>query len=323
MFKRILLLLFIFSALSLSAQVSIMTVTDETKHSSKEDFYHTFEYTIMPVNGMQGSKCQATRIGKRWFATAAHCVAKLCKKSCTIRMDLLEQPTSSFAEVTHTKKNPAIFIHPDYSDDKFVENDFALIRLDFRRSKRTYYKRGNNVVMLISKEQFNEFLAKNRKAKSQYAHALSPTIPPIAEFDSGNYVLDRNISVISIFDGKREVKPDPNPVYYVKDLGFCYTKNFGVRKGMSGSGVMTNTGELIGIIAGNLEMSRMRNGKAQQQDWFMFPVFNNSFILFMRDTMGSDFDQLDRKDAYPYLVRKTRQNFTPIIKMIKSINSAD
>jgi len=301
-----------------------MTVTDETKHSSKEDFYHTFEYFVVPGKGQQGGKCQATRIGKRWFATAAHCVAKLCKKSCTIRMDLLEQPISSFAEITHTKKEPAVFVHPDYSEDIFVSNDFALIRLDFRRSKRLYYKRGpNNISMLMPKEQFDAFLAKNRKAKSQYAHVLSPQIPAIAEFDDGNYILDRKMSVISIFDGKRDVKPDPNPVYYVKKLGICYTKNFGVRKGMSGSGVMTNTGELIGIVSGNLEMNHVRNGKLQQQDWFVFPVFNKSFISFMRDTMGSDFDQLDRKDAFPYLVRKTRQNFTSIIEMMNNVNSAE
>ena len=46
------------------ADVNIMTVTDEDRHTKKEDFYHTFEYHILPLGrGNSAAKCQATRIG--------------------------------------------------------------------------------------------------------------------------------------------------------------------------------------------------------------------------------------------------------------------
>ena len=322
MLKKFLTFLFVCCVfMPLWGEVSVMKITDEDKHAKKEDFYHTFEYYISSA-GQTGAKCQATRIGKRWSATAAHCVADLCKKNCTIRMDLLEQNISAFAEVTHSSKKPAVFVHPEYSKQKLVANDFALIKLDLRNAPITYYmhtsKNAPNIA--ISKKQFDSFLEKNRKAKSQFAHTLSPDFPPIAVFDDGNYLLDRKISVISIFDGKREIKPDPNPVYYVQKLGYCYTKNFGIRQGMSGSGVMTNTGELIGIISAHVDAVLSTAQKQQQTDFFMFPVFNTSLILFMENVMGSDFYQLDRVDAYPNMVRKTRHDFTPVIQLMKNVD---
>ena len=45
--KRLLVFLFLFCCASaVWTQVSVLTVTDEDKHTTKEDFYHTFEYFI-------------------------------------------------------------------------------------------------------------------------------------------------------------------------------------------------------------------------------------------------------------------------------------
>ncbi|MDO5764787.1 MAG: hypothetical protein Q4P84_03675, partial [Elusimicrobiales bacterium] len=96
------------------SQVSVISVTDENKHSKKEDFFHTFEYYILPLGRPAGGKCQATRIGRRWFATAAHCVTPLCDNGCTLEVDLLEQPMSARASVQHSAKKPAVFVHPEY-----------------------------------------------------------------------------------------------------------------------------------------------------------------------------------------------------------------
>ncbi len=307
-------------ALPLGAEVSVISVTDTTQHSQKEDFYHTFEYFISSP-GKQSAKCQATRIAPRWFATAAHCVYDLCQKQCTLQVDLLEQPVSVLASVLHTAKNPAVFVHPNYNPQQVPQDDFALFRLDLYRAPKMYYRRASNNSqpnMVVSEADFTGFLNKNRRAKSQYRHVLSPSFPPIAEFDPGNYVLDRNLSVIAIFDGKREVKPNPYPVYYVKELGYAYTSNFGIRKGMSGSGVMTNTGELVGIISAMKGADWFRgNKKTMHVDWFVFSVFNQSLVSFMRSVMGSDFNKVERKDAYPYLVKKTRKNFASVVAVVK------
>lgn len=321
MLKKLLLCSLGFVALAVVAQVSVISVTDENKHSSKEDFYHTFEYYISSP-GQQAAKCQATRIGKRWFATAAHCVQTLCKKKCTLQIDLLEFNTSAIATVEHSAKAPTVFVHPGFSMDVFAKDDLALIRADLRHTPLVYYTRStkpNTPNQGISEEAFKAFLEKNRRAKSQYNRVLRPSFPPILVFDEGDYLLDRKLSVISIFSGKREVKLDPNPVYYLRKLGYAFTNNFGIRKGMSGSGVMTNTGELAGIISANMDLwYKKGNEKKKELNYFVFPVFNTSLVNFMRDTMGSDFSQVEQKDAYPYAVSKTRKDFSALIPILKS-----
>lgn len=299
------------------AEVSVISVTDENKHTKKEDFSHTFEYYIIPAsNPARGGKCQATRIGRRWFATAAHCVTPLCDNGCRIELDLLEQPVSARAAAEHSAKQPAVFIHPDYAG-RLAQNDFALFRLDLDRTPLVYYRRGK-VNAAVSAQVFKSFLNKNRRAASQLKHIQSPEFPPLVRFDGGNYILDRKISVISIFGGKREIKANPHPVHYVSALGYAYTTNFGIIQGMSGSGVVTNTGELLGMISGNLTATHRSAAKTQTEEFFMFPVFNANIAAFMESVMGSDFYKLEWKDAYPYLVRKSRKNYRAIIESARS-----
>lgn len=303
-----------------AASVSVISVTDEDKHTVKEDFTHTFEYFIYPLSSAAktaGSKCQATRITRRWFATAAHCVSKACANGCRIQMDLLEYPISALAEVTHTPKQPAVFVHPGFLYHVFVKDDLALIRLDLDRAPLTYYKRSSNeqgtTRTLLTKAQFDQFLAKTPAARSALYRVKSPSFPPLLVFDNrANYLLKNKISVISIFDGNRSVNPNPNPVHYVKNLEFAYTKNFGIRRGMSGSGVMSNTGEFVGIISGIFQMNQ-KSASKQPEELFMFFAFNTPAVEFMKQVMGSDFYKLDIKDAYPQFVSKSRQDHSKII----------
>lgn len=301
------------------AQVSVISVTDEDKHATKDDFSHTFEYYIIAPQGSAGGKCQATRIARRWFVTAAHCVTPLCDKGCSLEVDLLEQPLSARASVQHSAKKPVVFVHPEYTSGSLALNDFALFRLDLDHTPLTYYRRGTKNVW-VSAKTFAAFLDKNRQAASQLRHIQSPVFPALVLFGQGNFLFKGRLSVISIFDGKRKVKKDPHPVHYVNDLGFAYTENFGVIKGMSGSGVMTNTGELVGIISGNLTTSRPGlNKAAQTKEFFMFPVFNKRTAEFMQTVMGSDYYKLDWKDAYPSLVRKSRQNYAGIVSLVRTM----
>jgi len=82
---------------------------------------------------------------------------------------------------------------------------------------------------------------------------------------------------------------------------------------------MTNTGELIGIIAAYVGADLYKGKqKIKHQDLFMFPVFNEELVSFMRDTLGSDWNRVDVKDASPYLVRKTRKDFTEVLTIMKN-----
>ncbi len=294
-----------------SAQVGVVSVTEEDKHANKEDFYHTFEYQQSPLNGVgQWKKCQATRIGRRWFATAAHCVQQCARTGCRIYMDLLDEPISVFALLDSTPKKPAVFLHPEYRKEIPALDDFALIRLDLNRANQMYYRRtkGAGPGVQISRAEFDAYLNKRRRAASKLRRVLSGDLPPIVIFDDDTYRIDRKLSVISIFDGVREIKQNPYKADYVKDLGFAYTKNFGIRQGMSGSGVMTNTGELIGVVSASLYLETVRpaskTGKKEQRDYFLFAAFNKPLRACMESVMGSDYYQLDFKDAYPQFIRR-------------------
>ncbi len=325
MLKKLFLLLLCLGALCFAwAEVSVLSVTDEDKHQSTTDFYHTYEYYIVGDN--EGAKCQATRIAPRWFATAAHCVKERCDKNCTLRMDLMDTPVSVLAQTTHSPQHRAVFIHPGYKASTLAKDDFALIKLDVRNAEKLYYRRATakepqNVG--IQKQEFLAWLKSRPQAKRKYNKALSPELPPLVDFSvSRNYQIDRKLSVVSIFSGVRKVKKATSPVYYISSLGYAYTTNFGIQKGMSGSGVMTNTGELIGIISAFVDAQKKQGSTTlAQYDWFVFPVFNASIIEFMRGTMGSDFSKLDRKDAEPSFVSKTRKDFTDVEMVMKSSKS--
>ena len=321
------ILLTVWGIASLRGEVGVIAVTDEDKHSTKADFAHTFEYFIIPLDktAVSAGKCQATRVSRRWFVTAAHCVTS-CQNGCQIQMDLLEAQVSALAGVKHTPKNPAVFSMPGYSADTFVKNDFALIRLDLDHTPLVYYQRGEDTSRQISKTQFDQFLSAHPSARRAFHRVQHPQFPPLVLFDKANYILDRTLSVIAIFNGKRTIKKNHHRVHYVKELGFAYTDDFGIIKGMSGSGVMTNTGELIGLISGIFQTIKVPQNKpaaAQvESEYFMFFVFNKEAEEFMQSVMGSDFNKLDWKEAYPSLVSKSGRNYSSIIKRVRTSSRA-
>ena len=319
MLKKIVITLLCGMALALWAQVSVLSVVDEDKHTRKEDFWHTFEYYVLSTGG-NSSKCQATRIAKNWFATAGHCVADACKNGCTLRMDLLEQPLSAFVDGKHTVKKPIVFIHPRYAENIWeVKYDFALIKMDLSLLPMQYYRRAagkeaENVG--VSRSTFENFLRKNPVARREFDRALRPELPPLLVFPDATKRIQRKLSVVSIFGGKRSIVQDPYPTDYVKELGFAYTQNFGVRKGMSGSGVMTNTGELAGIISGVMVLGTPDGDKTE--DYFMFPVFNKELMEFMEETMGSDYYKMDRRDAEPNYVKRSPKSHAGILQAVRN-----
>ncbi len=314
--KKLLSILgFFFFALGSWAQVGVLSVVNEDSHTKKEDFWHTFEYYIISPDG-KSSKCQATRVEKKWFATAAHCVAQRCAQGCTLRIDWLEQAYSVFSDVRHTAKRPAIFVHPEYKPSEPVKHDFALLKIDLSKAPSHYYRREADKNIGVSRAEFTKFLQQNPTARREFNRALRPPLPPILVFDNETRRIDRTLSVVSIFGGKRNILHNPNPTDYVKELGFAYTQNFGVRQGMSGSGVMTNTGELAGIISAYLGMSI---GGKQKKEYFMFAVFNEDLTSFMENVMGSDYYKMERKDAYPTYVIKSRADHREIKEAVKRV----
>lgn len=316
--KRVLcLIIFLLYTVGAGAEVSILSVADEDVHSKKEDFLHTFEYFITAPNG-KTSKCQATRIARSWFATAAHCVVVPCQNSCTLVMDILEQPVSALLKARHSKQKPVVFVHSKYAGQTSdVKHDFALLKMDLAVLPAQYYRRGEKENTFISRAEFESFIAAHPNARRELNAVMRPKLLPVLVFDGGTRRIKSTISVISIFDGKRSILQNPYPTDYVQELGYACTQNFGVRKGMSGSGVMTNTGELAGIISANVAI---RAPTEKTREYFLFTVFNPSLTEFMESVMGSDYYKLDRRSAYPGYVAKTANTHQDLIEAVHSIS---
>ncbi len=317
--KSVIGVFFVLVACAAFGQVGVLSVSSEDVHSRKEDFWHTFEYYAVSPGG-RASKCQATRVGKKWFATAAHCVKQACQDGCTLRIDLLEQPYSVFASVKHTNKKPLVFIHPQYDEGEPVAHDFALLKIDLTHADMRYYRRPQGKEtqnMSVSKKEFDAFLRSHAPARREFEQALRPELPPLLTFGDTDGRLNRELSVISIFNGKRQILHNPHPTDYVRQLGFAYTQNFGVREGMSGSGVMTNTGELAGIISAYLGI-RIAGQKASQ--YFMFAVFNGELTEFMENVMGSDYYKLDRRAASDGYLKKSNKDHGDIVVAVQAVS---
>lgn len=316
--KKLLCFLFLAAGfLPLFAEVSVLSVSSDDVHSKKEDFWHTFEYYAISPTG-KTTKCQATRIEKEWFATAAHCVAVPCQNGCTLRMDLMEQPYSVFSSVSHSIKKPVVFIHPQYNASSPVDHDFALLNIDLNKADTRYYRRADQKEkqnVFVPRRTFNQFLQRNASARHEFNSLLHPSFPPLIYIAGGSGQINRELSVISIFGGKRQILHNPHPTDYVKELGFAYTPNFGIKEGMSGSGVMANTGELVGVVSAYLDI---QIGK-EKEEYFMFAVFDEDILAFMESTMGSDYYKLERKEADAGYMKKSALNHADIIIAVDEI----
>lgn len=244
---------------SLHAEVSFVTVTNEKSYNSVKDFTNTYEININKHGSTEVAKCQAVRLAKNWFITAAHCVKDACSYgNCSFQARLIvgHNYEADFT-TTHGKKfSKKIF---NFSKTKLGNKellyDISLIYFDPKETK-TVFK--DPLHMRYINER--EFLRRIPN-KAAYLRALNGThLPKILVINSKKpIVLKRNLSIVSIWSGKKELlKNSDAPIFYSPKLSNIITRNFGVIKGISGSGVMTNTGELLGIVSAKAELKSSR-----------------------------------------------------------------
>jgi hypothetical protein len=246
--KRVLAVIIILLSAVVSAQeVSFIKVTDEAQYKQSGDFTNTFEIKIGAKNSSRVSKCQAVRIGKSWYITASHCLFPRCEEGCNITVRLVVTPNYEMdAHTEHSAKTPRVFNNEKVNLAKIKSAyDIALLHMPANKIEYSYIIPQRN--RRITKEQFLKIIPN----AGIYTKALNGTnLPSILYIDSSYpAVLDREISVVSIWDGNREVLPAQGPLYYMPMQKYIFAENFGIKEGNSGSGVMTNTGELVGIVS--------------------------------------------------------------------------
>jgi len=242
------------TAAAINAQgVNYIKITDEDRYTKVADFSNTFEVTIYNPGSQKSSKCQAVRIHKNWYVTAAHCITPICDKACNIEVRVVVGPNYEMNIVaSHTPSTPHVYKnHILKGPVKSPAYDIALLRVP---AKDGAFRYKNPAAKTYIPERV--FLNSIPDYNIYYKAENGTNLPEILSVSSArSRALKRNVSVVSIWDGKRNVLAAKSPLLYSPSKKFWYAENFGIVKGISGSGVMANTGELVGIVSATADFT--------------------------------------------------------------------
>lgn len=275
------------AAPALKAQVNTLIITDEGQYQEAADFTNTFEIRLSRPGGaaaQNSAKCQAVRVDREWFLTAAHCVAQMCKESCDIDIRLVVQPGYEMRRrVAHTTQAQRVFKARPDAGVASSAYDVALIYAPVRGAQYGYFipSRGD---AQISEELFLKIIP---DFNVYYKAENGANIPDILHISSGTPVrIRREASVVSIWDGLRSVLPSKQQLIYMPGQKYIFGRNFGIRQGISGSGVMANTGELLGIVSATavLEAKNPEDGQSLREQLVFIVPFDDVIIDFIRRT---------------------------------------
>lgn len=310
-FKISFLILFLCAAAFIKAEVSFVTVTNENSYNSVKDFTNTYEINLNKHGSTDVVKCQAVRLAKNWFITAAHCVKDACTdNTCSFQARLIVGPNyeADFTTTNGKKLSKKIFTFSKTKlEGKEILYDIALIFFDPKDTK-TVFKDPLRKHYITEAE----FLRRIPN-RAVYLRALNGThLPPILVMNTKNRVaLKRDLSIISIWSGKKTLlKNSDAPVFYSPKLSSIITRNFGVIKGISGSGVMTNTGELAGIVSAKAELKSSRLGLSTPLV-YIAPFDKEIMAFILEHIPGVSYTEADG-DFYRSLTSKEKKYITAI-----------
>ena len=316
--KRFFFLLFsLFIPTIIFAEVSFMTINDEAAYKNASDFSNTYEINFNRHGENNINKCQAVRLQEYWFLTAAHCVENACRDNCSFQARLIVGPNyEADMTVTHTPKSPKIYKHSKAKIDK-LSSSYDLALLHFKPSETKVVYKDMSARIALSETQF---LRRIPNDTLYYKAVKGTNIPSLLVMDSDSgKILDRELSVISIWDGKREVMNNEQPVIYSPKNKLLFTNNFGIKKGISGSGVMTNTGELVGIVSALDNISAFNNTtkKYQNINLVYFSAFDKETINFIQEHVGG----ISYIEAGPEFYKNLNNDQKNLLKAIDTIHS--
>ena len=279
--------LFIYPAFGQSVGF-ISTEEEINTYATTDDFSNTFEINFAPKTKIkpgqktfQATKCQAVRLSKSWFITAAHCVEEVCKNGCDFQTRLIVGKNYEMDFIGQSTKNaPQIFIHPDRDAQKnMATNDIALVYFKPSTSKIVYKDPRTSRGMT-----HQEFMTKFKNYKA-YKLALSsyntPVLLIMGKYRKPGPVYARKFSVLSSFTDKREVLRSNNKAIYYPQTKTFVLENFGIRQGISGSGLMTSKGELAGITS-TISVLASNSEKQLAQ----FAALDTKTLAFIQDKVG-------------------------------------
>lgn len=278
-------------------------------HAQEEPLFYANDFVnqneIEVFNKQYSARCQAVRIHPNWYLTAAHCVKSLCDGGeCFVQINLVQGNLSARAFVAHTKANPTVFAYEGFNLRQNRNSSFDVALIRYAPYNTEYFN--NKTGLEMTRKTFAEAAAKDTRAAAQWNAAVNPKRVRLLNFSTADHSLQlkRVVAVPRIAQsGIFFYQSGGAPVYYVKELQHLLTANFGVEKGMSGSGVLTNTGELAGVVSSAVYNP---NGSASFFDdqgklvarfdnlnnYFLFAGFNGATLNFIRNTLAKYGDSM-------------------------------
>lgn len=300
------------------ADVSFVTVSDEAAYENASDFSNTYEINFNRHGENKINKCQAVRLKEYWFLTAAHCVENACRDNCSFQARLIVGPNyEADITTTHTPDHPKIFKHSK-ANIKNLSSSYDLALLYFKPSESKLVYKDMIARIALSESQF---LRRVPNDALYYKAVKGTNIPSILVMDSKEgKVLDRKLSVISIWDGKRDVLNNKKPVIFSPNTEIIFTENFGIRQGISGSGVMTNTGELAAVVSalGNVAILNKQTQKYDTVPLVYFSAIDRDALEFIQDKVGS----VSYIEAGPEYYKDLNARQKTLLSALDKMNSA-
>lgn len=309
--KILLFILFVSLIALVQAEVSFVTVSNENSYNSVKDFTNTYEINLNKHGSMNVTKCQSVRLAKNWFITAAHCVKEPCEDgNCSFQARLIVGPDYEADFTTTHGKNfsKKIFTFSKTKlDDKQVLYDIALIYFDPKETKTVFKDPLHR--RYITEDEFLRRIPN----RAVYLRAVNGThLPTILVMNTKQAVaLKRDLSIISIWSGKKKLLKNSNAtIFYSPKLSNIITRNFGVIKGISGSGVMTNTGELLGIVSAKADLKSSLSSNPIPLVYIA--PFDKEIMAFISEHIPNiSYVEAD-KDFYRILTDKEKKDFGKI-----------
>jgi hypothetical protein len=262
---------------------------------------YVFQKQLIVAYGQKKHTCQAVRIHKNWFLTAAHCV-EMCKETvCQTRVVLADGKVSAVASFTASD----IFVPEGYREvtDKGVKThtfwDVAL--LHYQKGVTYEYADGG----VASPESFQQALAEDADLKTQWDGALKPKIPLLYVFQEKRVRgMHFNLIVPLWENGEMSFLSKPEQVLYLgQKQSLWASAGFGVDSGNSGGGVYLSKRGLLGVATAKrvndlpADVRKDYPAFADNSEFFLFNGFSKkTTFAFIESTLLRFGDRVKTKE---------------------------
>ena len=274
--------------------------------------------------------CQAVRLSREWFLTAAHCVYNSCRDGlpCTVQITLAEGEMRQMARINHTTTAKTVFIYSGFfpGQNRISSTDVALIKLSGAEYFYDFWDSETQQWLAMSRAEFEKKLSESPETKAQL-NAMGARLIGAANLPSARFL--PQVIVPKMTDGTLSYLSSAGDVFFVKELQHFVSPDFGVRPGNSGGGIFTPSGDLAGVVSSLLYMPdgsvSFKNDDGQTlvtlqnaRDYFLFTGFNGSTLNFIRSWVPN----LRVIGAENGFIEPTDKDFKTIIKSVNQSSFA-